>query len=440
MLRTIMNEGILIFLGIFENWVYYQIIYRTILDREELSRKTHFMINIIIIVWGILISWNRNLIFFSDTVFWLSLISNITIVWGIKRKQLLLIIGITTTYYSLVALLDFFYEFFSIAIIGEEFVRKIFWHGCEPEKVVVYLWARVSIYLLYERIKKYNWKRDIREFQSIFLMSGFIFSFLVRRYQIVLADMFMGEREVQGKSGMISLIFILIVLLFFIFLWMKNKLLEKENSFLMIEESIGKQKYYELKETLDRNRELVHDTKNHYLVIQEYLENEEYEKLQNYVKQVSSDFVKANPEIYTGLTILDLILRQKKIHAEEKGIQYRIQTTPVVRLYMEEQEICSLFGNLLDNAIEACSPIKDAEKRIEIKIKQFNQMLSIKISNTFEIPPKKKDGFFESLKENKKEHGYGLKIVQRIVERYEGVITYEEDGNTFIVKIFFGMG
>lgn len=222
-------------------------------------------------------------------------------------------------------------------------------------------------------------------------------------------------------------------------LWVKNRVLQEENNTLVMEEQLQHQKYCEMLDVMEHNRELIHDTKHHFLVVQEYLKNEEYENLQKYVKQVSEEFQRTVPKVYTGIKILDFILEQKRVVAQKSGIRYEMDTMLLTGIPMTEQETCALFGNLLDNAIEACCLVETEEKWIKIQIKQINQLLSIELLNTFEIPCIRKQGVFETIKEERSAHGYGIKSMQRIVDKYQGLITYEEKEKIFTTKITFLM-
>ena len=73
-----------------------------------------------------------------------------------------------------------------------------------------------------------------------------------------------------------------------------------------MEEQVAASKILRMLDVMEHNRELIHDTKHHFLVVQEYLKNEEYENLQKYVKQVSEEFQRTVPKVYTGIKILDL--------------------------------------------------------------------------------------------------------------------------------------
>lgn len=240
------------------------------------------------------------------------------------------------------------------------------------------------------------------------------------------------------KGSLISFLTMVVLVSVMSFLLWKNKSIKGENTFLLMKEEMEKQKYEEMNSAIEQNKELVHDTKNHYLVISEYVKNQEYEKLEKYVDEIRENFVKINPQIYTGNHVLDLILGQKRIMAAQKGIEFQLDATPLSSLAMEEREICSLFGNLLDNALEACEKVTDKERRkINIKIDQHMQMLFLEIKNGMEKTPVRSGRNFLTSKREKSVHGYGLKSVERIVARYDGDLVYEAVDGMFVVSITF---
>ena len=100
-------------------------------------------------------------------------------------------------------------------------------------------------------------------------------------------------------------------------------------------------------------------------------------------------------------------------------------------------ELCSLFANTLDNAIEACVKIKDREKRrITLKARSVNGHFSYEIVNSKENRVTEKNGNFETDKSDRLSHGIGLRNVRQFVRKYEGEmdVSYTED--TFSVTIF----
>lgn len=322
-------------------------------------------------------------------------------------------------------------------MIEDLFAENIYFSGYQMEKIVIYFCSRSCVACILNGIKKYGVEKSIDRFKYIFLLMGISFSILVRVYQVIISDMAMGRRELQGSKSLVSMSVVIAILIFVMILWVKNRILQEENNTLVMEEQLQHQKYCEMIEVMEQNQELIHDTKHHFLIVQEYLKNEEYENLQKYVKQISDEFQRTVPKVYTGIKILDFILEQKRVVAQKSGIRYEIDTMLLTGIPTTEQETCALFGNLLDNAIEACCLVKTEEKWIKIQIQQINQLLSIELLNTFEIPCIRKQGVFETIKEERSVHGYGIKSMRRIVDKYQGIITYEEKEKIFTTKITF---
>ncbi|WP_347126865.1 sensor histidine kinase [Mediterraneibacter gnavus] len=437
MLQAFTGKVLLLFLSLWEIWMYYQFLYATCIEKTQLLKWQRVVMQISIWSIGILFAINRNILFFSHVMFLLGIIYLILILWMVEKKDFIFLASITIIYFSSVALLDFFFAFLGMCMIEDMFAENIYFSGHQIEKIVIYFCSRSCVACILNGIKKYGAEKSIDRFKYIFLVIGVFFSILVRGYQVIISDMAMGRRELQGSKSLVSMSVVIAVLIFLMILWVKNRILQEENNTLVMEEQLQHQKYCEMVEVMEQNRELIHDTKHHFLVVQEYLKNEEYENLQKYIKQISDEFQRTVPKVYTGIKILDFILEQKRVVAQKSGIRYEIDTMLLTGIPTTEQETCALFGNLLDNAIEACCLVETEEKWIEIQINQRNQLLSIEVLNTFEIPCIRKQGVFETIKEERSVHGYGIKSMRRIVDKHQGLITYEEKEKIFITKITF---
>lgn len=437
MLQAFTGKVLLLFLSLWEIWMYYQFLYATCIEKTQLLKWQRVVMQISIWSIGILFAINRNILFFSHVMFLLGIIYLILILWMVEKKDFIFLASITIIYFSSVALLDFFFAFLGMCMIEDMFAENIYFSGHQIEKIVIYFCSRSCVACILNGIKKYGAEKSIDRFKYIFLVIGVFFSILVRGYQVIISDMAMERRELQGSKSLVSMSVVIAVLIFLMILWVKNRILQEENNTLVMEEQLQHQKYCEMVEVMEQNRELIHDTKHHFLVVQEYLKNEEYENLQKYIKQISDEFQRTVPKVYTGIKILDFILEQKRVVAQKSGIRYEIDTMLLTGIPTTEQETCALFGNLLDNAIEACCLVETEEKWIEIQINQSNQLLSIEVLNTFEIPCIRKQGVFETIKEERSVHGYGIKSMRRIVDKHQGLITYEEKEKIFITKITF---
>ena len=437
MLQAFTGKVLVLFLSLWEVWMYYQFLYATCIEKTQLLKWQRVVIQMSIWSIGILFTTNRNLIFFSHVMFLFGIICFILILWIIEKKDFIFFASITIIYFSSVVLLDFFFAFLGMCMIEDLFAEDIYFSGYQMEKIVIYFCSRSCVACILNGIKKYGVEKSIDRFKYIFLLTGISFSILVRVYQVIISDMAMGRRELQGSKSLVSMSVVIAILIFVMILWVKNRILQEENNTLVMEEQLQHQKYCEMIEVMEQNQELIHDTKHHFLIVQEYLKNEEYENLQKYVKQISDEFQRTVPKVYTGIKILDFILEQKRVVAQKSGIRYEIDTMLLTGIPTTEQETCALFGNLLDNAIEACCLVETEEKWIEIQIQQINQLLSIEVINTFETPCIRKQGVFETIKEERSVHGYGIKSMRRIVDKYQGIITYEEKEKIFTTKITF---
>ena len=106
------------------------------------------------------------------------------------------------------------------------------------------------------------------------------------------------------------------------------------------------------------------------------------------------------------------------------------------RLLIERDfDLCIIFGNLLDNAIEACSKMNNIPKEIFIKVRMQHDIIYIYVKNTSYKYPKKIDGKFITSKKNKEYHGIGIESVRKSVEKYNGHLDFDYDNNMFRTTI-----
>ena len=104
-----------------------------------------------------------------------------------------------------------------------------------------------------------------------------------------------------------------------------------------------------------------------------------------------------------------------------KKLICRLTQKYLQQLPFTDREIISLFGNLLDNAIEACERITDKNTWIHIKMKKKNQLLYFEIKNTTETTVQQVPGKFITTKTDGTLHGYGIKNIMDVVEKYHGI-------------------
>lgn len=398
---------------------------------------------------------------FSVQVFLYGLLVLIIGTWIACRRNLLLGTGIALTYSGFIMLLTY----------TAVFVLSLIYSGSGQPDIYVAMGGHVNevfcvlrlvvLCLLIPVVRKFRRSdicRQIGEYRTLLLIVGAVLSALVLEYQNFLEYGFTysstGFPAVTSalRNSFLGLMTSVILAAAAGMLFFKNRNIRRENDFLLMKEEMEQQKYKELSAAVEKNRELVHDVKNHYLVIREYIRDGDYESLAGYIDGLHKDFARTDSWVYTGNFVLDLILGQKRLTAQGQGFSFELQASPLSGLPFSDREICSLFGNLLDNALEACERVRQRKEEnaaakgapgreeipeIMVKIEQQNQMLFIEISNSTDEIPEQKERGFQSSKNDPSLHGYGLKSVERIVADHDGVIRYDADGRSFTVTVTF---
>ena len=176
-------------------------------------------------------------------------------------------------------------------------------------------------------------------------------------------------------------------------------------------------------------KSLHHDMKNHLLAIRSLtssegpgIQNDQSERIETYVNTLLDALSDYETTIDTGNALLDGLLSQKTIDARSKGISFQIVADFSKLNFMSDTDICTVFGNALDNAIEATSAIEDPGRRsISLKDEVSAGQLILYFINPYngniefenDMPATKKDRGL---------HGIGLTNLKKTVDKYNGSV------------------
>lgn len=228
---------------------------------------------------------------------------------------------------------------------------------------------------------------------------------------------------------------LILVSLAVIWLVVKNRMMQKENDFLALHDQMTEQNYRLLRESAELNRHLVHDVKHHLLMLREYVKEGNLAGIATYLDEIEDEYMYAPRKVWTGNGFLDFILSQKKSRAESKGIVFDIDSEIIPVWGFTDSEISVVFGNLLDNAIEAGEKVTGADKSIHISMKKRGALIAVKIRNSIVKAPEGINGKLISSKGQPGVHGYGLKSVQRVISKRGGYFDCHADKDEFWVNI-----
>ena len=178
-------------------------------------------------------------------------------------------------------------------------------------------------------------------------------------------------------------------------------------------------------------RMMLHDSVHQDVLILEYLENGKYREAQTYFEKKIAATKKKSKNRYTGIEVLNLMLNYEIEQAEEKTIRVNC-AVEAYHCPVDETELCIIIGNLFDNAIEAVKDLPDEQRQIDFSIQNPNGIFRIEISNPYEGERRKIEyHYLTTKKENTEMHGLGLMSVQKIVEKYDGLIEISDEDNVF---------
>jgi hypothetical protein len=216
-----------------------------------------------------------------------------------------------------------------------------------------------------------------------------------------------------------------------IYLVGKEKDLESEKAVLeeMLHQQAKQQKMS--KETIDIINLKSHDLKNQITALEHVSPQERTAHIEEIKKAVNiyGDIVK------TGNEALDLVLTEKSLLCESKHISFNYIVNPESLSFIDELDIFSLFGNALDNAIEALEKEEEGKRIIRLNINQKNKFTTIHLENYCSQAIRFKDGLPLTSKNDTDYHGYGLKSIMSTVEKYHGNSLVKLENSLFILDI-----
>ena len=140
----------------------------------------------------------------------------------------------------------------------------------------------------------------------------------------------------------------------------------------------------------------------------------------------------------TGNETLDIVLSEYRVYCASHGILFTAFADGAALRGMGVADICSLFGNIMENAVEACERVQDPARRvISLNVRSLAGQVSVCAENYFEGEVRFADGLPVTRKEDTFRHGYGVKSIRMIAEKYGGTMQCGAAGGLFSVRVLF---
>ncbi len=188
------------------------------------------------------------------------------------------------------------------------------------------------------------------------------------------------------------------------------------------------------KNRYDETRRIQHDMKQHFSVIEHLLYEKKYDEILQYTRMEKNEIYKLDSDIICGNSFLSVVVNAKLAMAKDYGIHCTICITKD-ELGIDSTDLCSLVGNMFDNAIEAARKCSPETRFIEVEISTNGKWVIIQLGNSVCAPVLAENKELKTTKENSSEHGYGTKTINHIAKKYSGFVVYRETENMFYSKV-----
>ncbi len=208
-----------------------------------------------------------------------------------------------------------------------------------------------------------------------------------------------------------------------------------------------------VEEQYQRTRELWHDLKNHISLLSLLLQEEEYGEMADYLRIFGDDVDSLTLPVKSGNLVVDALLADKAAKAKKEGVQVELALCDLTELALKSDEICSLLGNLLDNALEANRQVPEG-KFLSVECRERMDFYYIKVQNAVagngsadrkamqaqgadklqaqssdKLPSPKTD------RRNQVGHGLGLRSMERVVHACDGELAVERTESRFTAVV-----
>lgn len=199
--------------------------------------------------------------------------------------------------------------------------------------------------------------------------------------------------------------------------------------------ALQKLQYARLQKQIEETRQARHDLRQHLNLIQAYLDTGDNETLQEYIRKYGQRLPLAPEKVYCSNYAIDTIIRYYGEKAESLGIRFDAHIRLPENLRIDEPDICIVFGNLLENAVDSCSALAEKIPFIRIHAQTAGEhAVSITVDNSCANIPTRKNGLLQSSKHPGE--GIGTLSIRNIAAQYHGIADFKYENGVFYSSVF----
>lgn len=298
-------------------------------------------------------------------------------------------------------------------------------------KILYFFVGKILNGLLFERKNLVNW-------QWIVIGCSLVFSTVAGKTLITLSRDFPGIQMQEQKLMLlcVSCIWLMCLIMYFVVQQMsKDNQTKLEYELMKEKEKYSKESMEIIKRSNEELREFKHDLKNYLLPLQEAMETMPQSEMAKVWEKINQKIEDVQTLIQTGNSYVDSMINTKITLARSEKVD--VKCTILSKMEgIDDLEFCSVFGNLMDNAIEAEWKVTE-KKEIIIFVEEKMGYLRLEIQNKIEKSVLNENSSLNTTKKDTSSHGIGHKSVKRTMQKVGGALKYYETGDLFCAEAVF---
>lgn len=298
-------------------------------------------------------------------------------------------------------------------------------------KILYFFVGKILNGLLFERKNLVNW-------QWIVIGCSLVFSTVAGKTLITLSRDFPGIQMQEQKLMLlcVSCIWLMCLIMYFVVQQMsKDNQTKLEYELMKEKEKYSKESMEIIRRSNEELREFKHDLKNYLLPLQEAMETMPQSEMAKVWEKINQKIEDVQTLIQTGNSYVDSMINTKITLARSEKVD--VKCTILSKMEgIDDLEFCSVFGNLMDNAIEAERKVTE-KKEIIIFVEEKMGYLRLEIQNKIEKSVLNENSSLNTTKKDTSSHGIGHKSVKRTMQKVGGALKYYETGDLFCAEAVF---
>lgn len=298
-------------------------------------------------------------------------------------------------------------------------------------KILYFFVGKILNGLLFERKNLVNW-------QWIVIGCSLVFSTVAGKTLITLSRDFPGIQMQEQKLMLlcVSCIWLMCLIMYFVVQQMsKDNQTKLEYELMKEKEKYSKESMEIIKRSNEELREFKHDLKNYLLPLQEAMETMPQSEMVKVWEKINQKIEDVQTLIQTGNSYVDSMINTKITLARSEKVD--VKCTILSKMEgIDDLEFCTVFGNLMDNAIEAERKVT-GKKEIIIFVEEKMGHLRLEIQNKIEKSVLNENSSLNTTKKDTSSHGIGHKSVKRTMQKVGGALKYYETGDLFCAEAVF---